>query len=56
MREFEEILRKLCEQRKATPYYGLLAEIGIWTIIEKQIEYKIIMLQHNILTSNVDRL
>ena len=59
LRELEEIegtiLRKICEQRKTTPYFGLLAELGIWTI-EKQIEYKKIMLLHNILTSNGDRL
>ena len=43
LRELEEIqgtiLRKICEQRKTTPYFGLLPELGIWTI-EKQIEYK----------------
>ena len=43
MRKLEEIqgiiLRKICEQRKTTPYFGLLAELGIW-IIEKQTEYK----------------
>ena len=33
------ILRKICGQRNTTPYFGLLAELGIWTI-EKQIEYK----------------
>ena len=59
MKELEEIqgiiLRKICEQRKTTPYFGLLAELGIWTI-EKQIEYKTIMLLHNILTSNDERL
>ena len=59
MKELEEIqgiiLRKICEQRKTTPYIGLLAELGIWTV-EKQIEYKKIMLLHNILTSKYDRL
>ena len=49
------ILRAICEQRKTTPYIGLLAELGIWTI-EKLIEYKKIMLLHNIMTSNKDRL
>ena len=43
LRKLEEIqgtiLRKICEQRKTTPYFGLLAELGIRTI-EKQIEYK----------------
>ena len=40
MREIQGIiLRKIWEQRKNTPYFGLLAELGIWTI-EKQIEYK----------------
>ena len=59
MKELEQIqgiiLRKICEQRKTTPYIGLMAELGIWTI-EKQIEYKKILLLHNILTSTVDRL
>ena len=36
MGELEEIkgiiLRKICEQRKTTLYFGLLAELGIWTI------------------------
>ena len=59
MREFGEIqgiiLRRICEQRNTTPYFGLLAGLGLWTI-EKQIEYKKIMLLPNILTSNDDRL
>ena len=55
LRELEEIQGTICEQRKTTPYFGLLAELGIWTI-EKQIEYKKNMLLHNILTSNGDRL
>ena len=59
MKELEEIqgiiLKRVCEQRKTTPYMGLLAELGIWTV-EKQIEYKKIMLLHNILTSEYDRL
>ena len=56
LEEIQGILpRKICEQRKTTPYFGLLAEFGIWTI-KKQIEYKNIMLLHNILTSNDDRL
>ena len=36
LRELEEIqgaiLRKICDQRKTTPYFELLAELGIWTI------------------------
>ena len=37
MREIQGIIqRKICEQSKTTPYFGLLAELGIWTI-EKQI-------------------
>ena len=59
MKELEEIqgiiLRRICEQRKTTPYFGLLAELGIWTI-EKQIQYRKIMLLYNILTSNDERL
>ena len=43
LRELEEIqgtiLRKIYEQRKNTPYFGILAKFGIWTI-EKQIQYK----------------
>ena len=48
-------LRKICGQRKTTPYFGLLTELGIWRI-KKQIEYKKVMLLHNLLTSNDDRL
>ena len=49
------ILKAICEQRKSTSYLGLIAELGIWTI-EKVIEYKKIMLLHNIITSNENRL
>ena len=49
------ILKKICEQRKTTPYIGLLSELGIWPI-EKLIEYRKIMLLHNIMSGGGERL
>ena len=48
------ILKRICEQRITTPYFGLISELGIWPI-EKQIDYKKIMLLHNILCTNGER-
>ena len=39
----EKIVKAMFEQKQSTPYFGLLAEIGIWTV-EQQMEYKQIML------------
>ena len=49
------MLRSICEQSSTTPYWGILAETGIWPI-EKIIEYKKIMLCHGIMTSCKNRL
>ena len=58
MKELEKIqatiVRRICEQRITTTYYGLISELGIWPI-EKQIEYKKIMILHNILTTKGER-
>ena len=59
MKEIEsmqaKIIKAICEQKQSTPYFGLLAEVGIWTV-EQQLEYKQIMLLHNIITSKNYRL
>ena len=59
MKELEGIqyrlLRGSLEQRMNTPYWGLIAETGVWPI-ENRIEYKKIMLYHNIITSEKKRL
>ena len=49
------IIKKICEQRITTPYYGLMSELGIWPV-ENYIEYKRIMLLHNIITTKEERL
>ena len=58
MNELEKIqciiLKRITEQRITTPHFGLLSELGIWPI-EKQIQYKKIMLLHSILTSQGER-
>ena len=51
----ENIIKAICEQRQSTPYYSLLAELGIWPV-EQQMEYKQILLLHNILNTNQKRL
>ena len=48
------ILKRITEQRITTPYYGLLSELGIWPI-ENLIDYRRIMLLHNIITSKGER-
>ena len=50
-----EIIRSICEQKKSTPYWGLLAETGIWPV-EHHIDFKRILLFKRILGSNDDRL
>ena len=49
------IIKSICEQRITTPYYGVLSELGIWSV-EQQIEYKKIMLLHDIVTTEGERL
>ena len=50
-----KVLRGMFRQIATTPYWGLLAEVGIWPV-ENRIEYKKIMLFHNIVTSDEKRL
>ena len=49
------IVKAISEQREHTPYYGLLAELGIWPV-EQQIEMKKIMLLNNLMNSKNNRL
>ena len=48
------ILKRICNQKVTTSYQGILAELGVWTI-EHHIEYKNILLLHNILNSDDQR-
>lgn len=48
------ILTRLYCLPKTTPYLGLLSEIGIWTV-EKQIEFKKLMLLQTLLKSDKNR-
>ena len=50
-----KIMKAMFEQVSTTPYWGLLAETGIWPV-KSRIEYKKIMLYHNIITSDSKRL
>ena len=50
-----KIIKKICGQRVTTPYFGILSELGMWPV-EQHIEYKRIMLLHNILTTKGERL
>ena len=59
MKELEgiqyKILKGIFELKATTPYWGIIAETGIWPVKNK-IEYKKIMLFHNIITSSEKRL
>ena len=46
-----KILRGILEQKMTTPYWGIIAETGIWPV-RNRTEYKKIMLFHNIVTSD----
>ena len=48
-------LCSLLELPKTTPNIGLLNEVGIWTI-EERLKYRKIMLYHNLINSDDDRL
>ena len=48
------ILKKICEMRMTTSYFGLLSETGIWRI-QEYLDYKKIILFHNIVTSKNNR-
>lgn len=51
----KNIITKMFEMRKTTPYWGILAETGIWPVSER-LGYKRIMLLNNIMTSTNNRL
>ena len=48
-------LKKLLRLPKSTPYWGLLIELGIWPV-EWQNKYKKLMLLHNLLHSDDERI
>ena len=50
-----EALKILLKMPTSTPYWGLLGELGMWTM-EGRIQYKQMMLLQNVLTSKDDRL
>ena len=50
-----KILRGILEQKMTTPYWGIIAETGIWPV-RNRTKYKKIMLFHNIVTSDEKRL
>ena len=50
-----EILRKIMEQRSSVPYFGLLAETGVWPV-EQLIELRKILLMNNIMNTKGERL
>ena len=50
-----QMIKTILHAPKSTPYYGLLWETGILTI-ESRVKYKKMMLYHNIMNSEVDRL
>ena len=50
-----EILRRIFEQKTATPYWGLLAEIGLWPI-QQYLDYKRILLFARVIQSEENRL
>ena len=49
------ILIKLYKLPKTTPYYGILSEVGMWTV-EIQIQYKKLLLLHTLLNSDDERI
>jgi hypothetical protein len=51
----QKTLCSLMELPKTTPYLGLLNEVGVWTIKER-LKYRKIMLYHNLINSNNNRL
>ena len=50
-----KILRNLLQLSKTTPYWGILHETGTWTV-KWRLVYKVIMLFHNIMVGDEDRL
>ncbi|MEL6606459.1 MAG: reverse transcriptase domain-containing protein, partial [Cyanobacteria bacterium J06614_10] len=50
-----KVLKRVMEQVTTTPYWGIIAETGVWPVVNR-VEYKKIMLYHNIATSENKRL
>ena len=50
-----QVLKRIIEVPDSTPYYGILMETGWWTMKAK-IEYKKLMLYHNIQNSHEERI
>ncbi len=50
-----EVLRKSFEQKQSTPYYGIIAETGIWPY-KYVIVYKRLMLLHHLIHSSEERI
>ena len=50
-----QVLRKSFEQKKGTPYYGIVAETGIWPY-KYTIVYKRLMLLRHLIHSSEDRI
>jgi hypothetical protein len=50
----KDVLTSILELPTSTPYMGLLSELGIWPF-EQRLEYKRIMLLHQIITSKESR-
>ena len=51
----KNILFRLYEMPRSTPYKAFLSEIGIWTI-ERQIQYKKLLFLHQLITSEENRI
>ncbi len=49
------ILTGIFEEEESTPYWGLIAETGIWPF-KQAIVYKKLMLFHNIMNSEPERM
>ena len=50
-----EVIRKIFEQKKNTPYWGILAETGIWPYTH-EIVYKRLMFFHHLIHSEEKRI
>ena len=49
-----EVLRKTFEQKRNTPYWGIIAETGIWPYMY-EVTYKRLMLFHHLVHSEEKR-
>jgi len=50
-----EILKSLFDMPVSKPYWGMLAEFGLWTL-KMEVTYRKLILFHNIMNSKEDRL